>query len=362
MTQPSDGIRRDADLHGVTPTLPAPPESPLQPDEFVRAVRFVFLAVVLFLLQPLWTSAAVQVLRGSGFYVWYYGPEIVAAAFAAKSATQQVLQVRLQWWANALAFPFALGSAALLLWRLPAAYRVDIGVSLGRFFPHGDNRFMIRRTIPAALGLHLLFAVASWLVLAPLTLGVNRLVVTLLAHFVEVKPEEHPFTQAAQAVGLHPAEWGLLAFSVLVTAPFWEELFFRGALVALCRKVRNGGHAALLLALVAALLERQQQINEAAGSGFDALLVAVSPALFVLALTPLYVIVWWFSRTGEGPIVFGTALLFAAVHSFAWPTPVALFILGLGLGWLAVWTRSLLAPMVVHSLFNAVSFVLLFVN
>ena len=68
----------------------------------------------------------------------------------------------------------------------------------------------------------------------------------------------------------------------------------------------------------------------------------------------------WSSRTGVGPVVFGTALFFAAVHSNVWPTPVALFLLGLGLGWLAVWTRSLIAPVVVHSLFNGVSFLLLF--
>ena len=33
----------------------------------------------------------------------------------------------------------------------------------------------------------------------------------------------------------------------------------------------------------------------------------------------------------------------------------ALFVLGLGLGWLAVWTRGLLVPVLVHGLFNGVS-------
>jgi membrane protease YdiL (CAAX protease family) len=61
----------------------------------------------------------------------------------------------------------------------------------------------------------------------------------------------------------------------------------------------------------------------------------------------------------QAPAVFATALLFGATHSFAWPTPIALFVLGLGLGYLAVRTRSLVAPVVVHCLFNAVSFVIL---
>ena len=48
------------------------------------------------------------------------------------------------------------------------------------------------------------------------------------------------------------------------------------------------------------------------------------------------------------------------MHSFAWPSPVALFVLALGLGWLAHRTRSLAGPIVLHGLFNAVSCMLLF--
>ena len=58
--------------------------------------------------------------------------------------------------------------------------------------------------------------------------------------------------------------------------------------------------------------------------------------------------------------MFASSALFAAVHSFAWPSPVALFVLALGLGWLAHRTRSLVGPIVLHGLFNAVSCVLLF--
>jgi len=43
------------------------------------------------------------------------------------------------------------------------------------------------------------------------------------------------------------------------------------------------------------------------------------------------------------------------VHSFAWLSPVALFVLALGLGWLAYRMRSLAGPIVLHGLFNAVS-------
>jgi membrane protease YdiL (CAAX protease family) len=42
-----------------------------------------------------------------------------------------------------------------------------------------------------------------------------------------------------------------------------------------------------------------------------------------------------------------------------WPNPVPLFVLGLGLGWLAVRTNGVLVPILVHALFNAVSAVFL---
>lgn len=51
----------------------------------------------------------------------------------------------------------------------------------------------------------------------------------------------------------------------------------------------------------------------------------------------------------------GSALLFAALHSAVWPSPIPLFGLGLGLGWLAYRTHSLAGPFVVHGLFNAVA-------
>ena len=201
-----------------------------------------------------------------------------------------------------------------------------------------------------------------WVVITPVVLGTNWFVVWLYSFHGERRPQEHPFTVAAQSSNMRPFEWTMLALSVMVSAPLWEELLFRGLLPEVCRKLRgSGGYAAMMLALAAALLLSRQQIAAALNAGgIVPLLFAAAPALFVLAMLPIYGVVVWLSRSRNGPIVFGTALLFGMVHSFAWPTPVALFVLGLGLGWLAVWTRSLIAPIIVHALFNAVSFVLLY--
>jgi membrane protease YdiL (CAAX protease family) len=66
-------------------------------------------------------------------------------------------------------------------------------------------------------------------------------------------------------------------------------------------------------------------------------------------------------RLGAGAAagIYASALLFAAVHSFAWPSPVSLFVLALGLGYLRYRTQSLVAPIVLHALFNGISCVYL---
>jgi membrane protease YdiL (CAAX protease family) len=57
--------------------------------------------------------------------------------------------------------------------------------------------------------------------------------------------------------------------------------------------------------------------------------------------------------------IYGSAVLFASFHASVWPSPIPLFVLGLGLGWLAYRTQSLVAPIVAHALFNAVACIVL---
>jgi hypothetical protein len=138
-----------------------------------------------------------------------------------------------------------------------------------------------------------------------------------------------------------------------------EEVVVRGALLRWCARRPWGGHLAMAGALLIAPAKRWDGITRAWGSR-GPLLLELAPALFVLALLPVYLAVWKGSRTPFGPALLGTALLFAAAHSFAWPTPVPLFVLALGLGWLAHRTQSLVGPIVVHAAFNAVGCVVFF--
>jgi membrane protease YdiL (CAAX protease family) len=75
-------------------------------------------------------------------------------------------------------------------------------------------------------------------------------------------------------------------------------------------------------------------------------------------LAPRLVRRWLPDRQVVGAI-YGAALVFGSVHASVWPAPVPLFVLGLALGFLAHRTQSLVAPMVLHSLFNGVACVVL---
>jgi membrane protease YdiL (CAAX protease family) len=166
----------------------------------------------------------------------------------------------------------------------------------------------------------------------------------------------HPLTQAA-GEGLAPAEWSLLIFAATVAAPVIEELLFRGLLQPWFASHKGGGYAAFGAAFAWAAYVCRDRVRAAWPLGVGPILDAAAPVLFVLSLLPILFIVVWRSRTPAGPAILGTAVLFAAIHSSVWPSPVALLLLALGLGGLAWRTRSLAGPILMHSLFNSVSVV-----
>ncbi len=53
--------------------------------------------------------------------------------------------------------------------------------------------------------------------------------------------------------------------------------------------------------------------------------------------------------------IYGSAMLWSMAHMAVWPSPIPLFLLGLGLGWLAYRTQSLIGCIVGHALFNTVA-------
>jgi membrane protease YdiL (CAAX protease family) len=169
--------------------------------------------------------------------------------------------------------------------------------------------------------------------------------------------QEHALTLLARQKPL-PVEWALIIGNAVVAAPVFEELVFRGVLQPWFG-FRSGGAAAMLAAFGMALAQRVNLIADALQSGGHGLLTALLPALFVVALVPFFLAVERRPPRSDSAAVFGTALLFASMHAGVWPSPVPLFVLGLGLGMLKSRTHSLVAPIVLHGLFNAVSCLLL---
>ena len=130
-----------------------------------------------------------------------------------------------------------------------------------------------------------------------------------------------------------PAEVVLIVVLALVAAPILEELIFRGLLQTWFAGRWWGGHAAMGLALTVAFLYSASQASAAADS--VGRLLALAPVLFFVVMVPGFVWVYQVRQSPSDAALYGTSMVFAAAHSFAWPSPVPLFVLapGAGAGW-----------------------------
>ncbi len=278
----------------------------------------------LYLVWYFWPVTVSLILRGMGVEHWYYGEDVPE------------LPLRLELWVRTFALPFQALTIPLLFSAFSHTRLNQLGLTTRHF------------------GRNVLAGLLSWLVLTPLVFGIF-----LLLRYLSSLSDEHIGEQhALEIIGrqqLFPVEWAMLIFSAMVSAPLLEELTFRGVLQPWLAARHWGGHAAMLGALVLAVVLRWQPLRTAWPEGISSLARAAAPALFVLALLPVYLLVYWRSRTPLGPALFGTSLLFAYIHAAVWPTPIPLFVLSLGLGMLAYRTHSLIGPIVLHGLFNGIS-------
>jgi membrane protease YdiL (CAAX protease family) len=278
----------------------------------------------LYLVWFIWPLTVSFVLKSVGVEHWYY-PEDTPK-----------MELRFGLWVRTFALPFQAITIPLLFSAFSATRPDQLGLTTRH------------------LGRNFLAGFASWLILTPLVFGIFTLLRYLYSQSSEHVVEPHPLETLGRN-SLFPAEWVLLIFSALVAAPLLEELTFRGVLQPWLAVRSWGGHVAMLGALMMALRARWEPICTAWQQGSRSLALAATPALLVLALVPIYWFVWWRSRTPLGPALFGTSLLFAYIHAEVWPSPIPLFVLSLGLGTLASRSGSLVGPVVLHSLFNAVS-------
>jgi membrane protease YdiL (CAAX protease family) len=354
--------------------------------------------MILVLIIVVWflPGMVAMLLNVSGFYRCVYGPEMVAET-SAKTITEaaKLARDRFKLWVPLFVFPLQVVALPLLLSRLSDTRPSQLGLTWDKAWQN--------------LGRGLIGA----MVLIPVVLSVNYLAVLVFKHWVGSAVEPHPlFILGKQLRGF---EWAALFFAVLVAAPVMEELTMRGLLQPWLARRGWAAWVVAGLALFLALDSRLPGLNDASSQrDWPRFAFELQPVLFVLIISLGLVVMRWWSQParefgdasesakmfasrpspppppspirGEawvggvggvelpnpdqlaipeqlaqrippqhvGPAIYSTALLFASLHSFAWPSPIALFVLGLGLGWLAQRTQSLMGPILIHALFNAV--------
>jgi membrane protease YdiL (CAAX protease family) len=209
-----------------------------------------------------------------------------------------------------------------------------------------------------------------------------------------VFPERSDSLDAFGKSGPAPWEWSLLAFQTTVAAPVLEEVICRGILQGWLRRASLMGH--ILVSASVLLLTVALHNFDWAAAIFAAILVAgYALGLYRLArqfgLAEQELAAWqpapshlalaanlaateeearelrqtareidderarqWADANARLAI-FGSAMLFASLHG--WPAAVAMFPMGLILGWLFHRTQSLVGPITMHALFNLTTFI-----
>ena len=314
----------------------------LLPPQRVRATPWsgaeVLLALLLFRL--FWPAVGLVIVEKTELLRWIYGDSL--APVAGDDASQKLTLLRQNFWAATLSFPFALASVLLLFRWLSGTRLYQLGLTTQRLLQN------------VAIG------IAVWVVFTPFLYVLNQVLGAAFKHWLNLNPDRHPLIN----LGLSPfgIDWALIVFSAVVAAPVTEELLFRGILQPWLARRPWAADLTLCGAGLMAFLNRASQITEAGGQpGLLPLVNELLPLLFVLVMVPGYLCLRIMRQPLAGAI-YATALLFGAAHSFTWPTPIPLFILGLALGVIAYRTQSLIGPVVFHALFNGVACVLLFLS
>jgi membrane protease YdiL (CAAX protease family) len=302
---------------------------------------------------------------------------------------------------NDLSFPRLMNLAEPLAAPLVFALHLTLLYGVSRTFPRHVGLSPARWRQNVRLG------IVGFLVATPVVLGVHF--VTLLFTF----RVEHEFETLATQ--LSAPELVFLGLRAVVLAPLLEEWLFRGLLQGWLRRASLIGHflvAALTLLLGAqpTLASLERYLDGAVEAvfweplAFTTLLVGVYAAGVVRVWRPVLREGWTpfidqqqdvkaGNTRGDGPeadnageapdeqpalplpalhgprwenfqhdnarlAIVGSAMMFAVFHN-VWPSQIALFALGLILGWLAYRTQNLVPGVVLHALFNVVAYLVL---
>jgi membrane protease YdiL (CAAX protease family) len=307
-----------------------------------------------FFIFALLTQIVQGLLSGFGFFEMLYGPDFPMTLDKEPTAEQKAAAAIRILWSSTYAFVPQIGLIVFLVKR-----------------QGGPNPFHFRN-----LGMNITSGYLTWLLLTPAAFSVFVLANLANNALTGQKPDKHPLAMLGELGG--DREWTLLILQTVFLAPVLEELVFRGVLLPwLSRKEMPKNLTAytvhpflrtnvvLGLAIAISLMlhinDWEAALQERNTRNIIAQLI---PVLFFLAIIPLY---WLLPRlhrlrkhlrvrsAQQVRAIVASSALFAAFHATVWPSPIPLFVLSMGLGYLAIRTRSLVGPIVVHGLFNAIS-------
>lgn len=248
-----------------------------------------------------------------------------------------VTQTRLGLWAAILFFPLQMASILVLL---HVARRISAS-EIGFHWQRGWS----------TVGL----AALTWLVVSPIVLLLNVGVQLFYHYFIPGGPSPHPFTTLFLQ-GVTPLELGLLLAIACIAAPVLEETLFRGILQPWCMKSSQRRLSILLFTTLWVVMNRAEKLMTITQqSSWLGVLDALLPFLILAGITFVVHALERRETSSQALAIICTSACFSFFHIAHWPSPIALFVLSLGLGWLAVRTRSLVGPIVLHALFNAIS-------
>jgi membrane protease YdiL (CAAX protease family) len=321
----------------------------------------------------------IDLLQPMGFFVPLIGP---TPAVDGPGSERSLYSLRCRCLSSPLSLTALLAMLFLVMFARSGSRPHHYGLSWGRW--------------PANLGL----GIMAFVLARPLVLGIFALSVLVFP-----QPAD-PLTALGN---LNPPvwEWALFAFQMVVAAPLLEEILCRGILQGWLRRASLTGHLLFLtLTLFRTMFFGDLVKYDAATEKYR---YQIAPVAFSILLAAGYgwtlyrlarrfaldeaEIQLWQPLPSEPSLegsaamspdhasdlkhqarqrdeerarlwadanarlaIFGSAMLWAAIHT-NWPAPIALFPMGLILGWLFHRTQSLLGPITFHALFNLATFI-----
>jgi membrane protease YdiL (CAAX protease family) len=203
----------------------------------------------------------------------------------------------------------------------------------------------------------LLLGLLAWLLATPLLYAFNVCISIAYRELLNGPEQQHQLEILAKS-GPSELEWALLIVSAVIVAPVQEELVFRGIMLPWANQSFRNADLMVMWTLPLTLFQRAGRISEvlhASPFSWEDLGPELQPPGCALLLMLIYfgLRAVWRSPAPAG--IYASALIFGFAHALVWPSPVPLFFLGLILAALAYRTQGLLAPMVLHGLFNGVA-------